>query len=349
MMGQVRSEAAESLKRLAEGRFGVRVTGISPLAGDASDRAYVRIHHPGISPPASVGMILPSGFSDEDLPYLNVQSHFREIGLPVPEVYASDPGAGAVLLEDGGDQSLEDILNFGGWEAARPYYEESIELIVRLQKSAGTSGEPAGRLALSYGFDAALFERELHMTRRCAFGDLLGMPATEADFASPFAALAGELCALPFVLAHRDFHSRNLMAGDTGRLLVLDFQDARLGPLTYDLGSLVFDSYASLPEEGRDVLIGKFWEKSGARDHFSGRTAFDHALALTGLQRNLKAIGTFSYQKTKRGNSRYIRHIPLTAAHVRHHLSRLSGWKDFAARLEPYLCALEDMKMEAGH
>lgn len=337
----------ERLTRLAEEKFGAPVAETSPIAGDASGRAYIRLRHPEGKPPTSVGMILPEPFEEDALPFINVQAHFRAVGLPVPEIHAADPGAGVLLLEDGGEQTLEDIWQTGGWDAARPYYEESINVLINLQNApAGKEG----RLALSYGFDAGLFERELHMTRRCAFEALCGISAPEADFAGPFSALAKTLCDLPYVLTHRDYHSRNLMAGGmaggpekkAGRLTILDFQDARLGPATYDLASLVYDSYVSLPEDGRAALIEKFWEESGARNLFSDRLAFDRALSLTALQRNLKAIGTFAYQKTERAHPRYIRHIPLTAGHTRRHLAALAGLDGFAARLEPYICALEN-------
>lgn len=336
-------KGVERLIKLAEELFGAPVAKTSPIAGDASGRAYIRLQHPKSEPPTSVGMILPAPFEEDTLPFINVQAHFRAVGLPVPEIFAADPRAGVLLLEDGGEQTLEDLWQAGGWDAARPYYEESINVLINLQNAPT---DKKGCMALGYGFDAGLFERELHMTRRCAFETLCGITTPEADFAGPFSALAKALCALPYVLTHRDYHSRNLMTGgsekNAGRLIILDFQDARLGPATYDLASLVYDSYVPLPEAARAALIEKFWEESRARKFFSDRPAFDRALSLTALQRNLKAIGTFAYQKTERGNPRYIRHISLTAEHTRRHLTALSGLDGFAAQLEPYICALEN-------
>ncbi|MEE9241407.1 MAG: phosphotransferase [bacterium] len=346
-----RPDAAASLKRLAESRFGTSVDKISGLAGDASDRKYARLHHPGSTPPTSMGMIHASGFDEDKLPFLNVQAHFRDIGLPVPEIYGADPGAGVLLLEDAGGDSLEDVWETGGREVARPFYHEAIRQLATLREGTKNPGGGSHRLALSYGFDEALFERELHMTRRYAFEELLNTPAPEDEFHEPFAALAGALCRLPFALTHRDFHSRNLMAqGDfsdenPGRLVILDFQDARLGPVTYDLASLVFDSYVTLPEKFRESLITEYWvrlqENLNGGSFFPDRKSFDEALALTALQRNLKAIGTFAFQRVERGNSHYIKHIPSTVAHVRRHLSLLSGWDDLALLLELPLRALE--------
>ncbi len=333
----------ERLIKLAEEVLAAPVVDTSPITGDASGRAYIRLRHPKARPPTSVGMILPEPFEENELPFINVQVHFRSVGLPVPEILGSNPSAGVLLLEDGGEQTLEDVWQVGGWETARPYYEESINLLINLQNSPNDKKDC---VALGYGFDAALFERELHMTRRCALEALCGMNAPEMDFAKPFSALAKALCDLPYVLTHRDYHSRNLMAAspklEAAQLIILDFQDARLGPATYDLASLVYDSYVSLPEAARETLIEKFWKASNARNLFPDRPAFDRALSLTALQRNLKAIGTFAFQKTERGNPRYIRYISLTAEHTRRHLSALAGLDGLAEQLEPYICALEN-------
>ena len=355
----LRTDAVDSLKRLAENRFGVPVSEITSVAGDASDRRYARLHHPGSTPPTSMGMIHASPFDEAELPFLNVRAHFRDIGLPVPEIYGSDPGAGVLLIEDAGGDSLEDVWETGGLEAARPFYQEAIRQLAALRKGTNAPGGGARRLALSYGFDEALFERELHMTRRYAFRELFNTSAPESEFAGPFAALAGALCRLPYVLTHRDYHSRNLMAGgdfseeNPGRLVILDFQDARLGPAPYDLVSLVFDSYVTLPEAFRESLITEFWDQlQEIQDGslFPDRTSFGEALALTGLQRNLKAIGTFAFQRVERGNSRYLKHIPPTVAHVRRHLDVLSGWDSFARLLESHLRALEKIdEKELAH
>lgn len=355
----IRGKAVESLKRLAGSRFGVSVRQIVSVTGDASDRRYVRLHHPEAALPSSVGMIHASGFNESELPFLNVQAHFRDIGLPVPEIYGSDPGTGVLLLEDAGDESLEDVWEKGGVESSRPFYQEAVRYLALLREGTETSGGD-NRLALSYGFDEALFERELHMTRRYAFEALSGAQIPEGEFNEPFASLAGGLCRMPYVLTHRDYHCRNLMAGGVhsknhpGRLVILDFQDARLGPATYDLASLVFDSYISLPDSFREDLISGFWDQLQRTDDgasiFSGRKSLDEALALTALQRNLKAIGTFAFQRIERGTSRYLKHIPPTVAHIRRHMDLLPRWEGFFRLLEPHLRALEKIdEKEMAH
>ncbi len=125
--------------------------------------------------------------------------------------------------------------------------------------------------------------------------------------------LAGELADEPRVLCHRDYHSRNLMVHD-GRLCIIDFQDARMGPDTYDLASLLRDSYVDLPPDAVDDHIEFFLSRQGrARERAEFRRRFD----VMALQRNLKALGTFGYQAAVRHNPVYIQYIPRTLRYAR--------------------------------
>ncbi|MEE9275312.1 MAG: phosphotransferase [bacterium] len=338
------AKPAGALRRLARERFGVAVREEIPLAGDASDRRYLRLRHPEASPPSSVGMILSAPFAEDELPFLNVRAHFEGIGIPVPAVLGMDPAAGALLLEDAGERTLEEVWEAGGWEAASPLYLKAVDLLAVLQRGPEAADPASPHMALRRAFDPGTFARELHHTRRYAFEALLGARAPEAEFTAPFAALAEALCRQPFRLTHRDYHSRNLMAPEGGGISVLDFQDARLGPAVYDLASLVFDSYAALPESGRSLLAERFRQGAGAL--YPDPEVFRADLALAGLQRNLKAIGTFAFQKVERNTSRYLRHIPPTVAHIRRHLALLPDWAELAAGLGPHLDALEAVNEE---
>ena len=120
---------------------------------------------------------------------------------------------------------------------------------------------------------------------------------------------------------HRDYHSRNLMLHD-GRLYVIDFQDARMGPDTYDLASLLRDSYVDLPEPVVDELIGYFLALKGDAAGLEAPREFRRRFDLMALQRNLKALGTFGYQRSTRGNPVYIQYIPRTLASAADNLVR---------------------------
>jgi len=137
--------------------------------------------------------------------------------------------------------------------------------------------------------------------------------------------IAEELAAEPRVFCHRDYHSRNLML-HAGQLYIIDFQDARMGPDTYDLVSLLRDSYMDFSEREVDELIAFFLALRGvgAERGGTGNEAgvFRRRFDLMALQRNLKALGTFGFQAATRGNPVYIQYIPRTIAYVRHNVER---------------------------
>ena len=120
MKANLAEQAHERLKALARAHFGVGVSSLTPLAGDASMRDYVRLTHAVGARPSSVGMIMPEPFTKETLPFIDVQAHLGEIGVRIPEIFAVDEAAGVILLEDCGDESLEDAWRGGGWERAEP-------------------------------------------------------------------------------------------------------------------------------------------------------------------------------------------------------------------------------------
>jgi aminoglycoside/choline kinase family phosphotransferase len=121
-------------------------------------------------------------------------------------------------------------------------------------------------------------------------------------------------------LCHRDYHSRNLMLHQA-TLYMIDFQDARMGPDTYDLASLLRDSYVDLTAAQVDELIAFFLALKGEAGA-EGAAEFRRRFDLMALQRNLKALGTFGYQTSTRGNTVYIQYIPRTIRHVQMNLLR---------------------------
>jgi N-acetylmuramate 1-kinase len=120
------------------------------------------------------------------------------------------------------------------------------------------------------------------------------------------------------VLCHRDYHSRNLMPHD-GRLYWIDFQDARMGPSSYDLASLLRDAYVDVPEALQQDLEERFRQQAAPDEP---REVFRRRYELMCVQRNLKALGTFGFMATVRQNPVYLQYIPRTIDHARHNLSR---------------------------
>jgi N-acetylmuramate 1-kinase len=203
-------------------------------------------------------------------------------------------------------------------------YRQAVALIATLQRRGAELASPE---YLPYGiaFDVEKLMWELdfffkHFVEAYR-GVVIPAPSRDALHAE-FALLIEALASEPRVLCHRDYHSRNLMLHE-GQLYIIDFQDARMGPDTYDLVSLLRDSYVDLPEQTVGELIAYFLALQGQT---ADEPAFRRRFDLMALQRNLKALGTFGYQTTARRNPVYIQYIPRTLRYVRDNLESLEAF-----------------------
>jgi aminoglycoside/choline kinase family phosphotransferase len=297
---------------LAEHGGAARDARIVALTGDASDRKYFRIVPPD-GPPFVIALHAgPIEFAS--LPFANVAELLQQIPLPVPAVRGHSDPLGVVALEDLGDVTLQAHLGAASDTERAALYRQSVQFIEVLQRRGA---ELASDRYLPYGmaFDVAKLTWEMDFFVRHfleAYRGAALTPADKAAFAEEWRLIVEELAAEPRVLCHRDYHSRNLMYHDGG-LWVIDFQDARMGPDTYDLVSLLRDSYVDISDRELDDLIAYFLALKGASDAAGFRRRFD----LMALQRNLKALGTFGYQTTTRRNPVYIQYVPRTLRYAR--------------------------------
>lgn len=319
------------------------------LKGDASNRTYFRIRLPdGHRPPTLILMELaePEAFkrSEEavssadapvtELPFLNIQRYFRARGLGVPEMYYYDREGGRLVLEDLGDCTLWDAVAGAPPERVDALYRQAIDALVALQ-APEPSPDPARCLAFGRRFDRALLLWELdhfleygiEARRNAAVPD----PAREAIRTS-FGRLADELAAADSCLVHRDYHSRNLMLAD-GRLRLIDFQDALVGPRSYDLASLLRDSYVTLGEDLIDRLIAYYL--AGLPSPRPDARAFRRLFDLTSLQRNLKAAGRFVYIEKVKGRPTHLPYVAPTLRAVRRNLGKYPDLAELRDRLAP--------------
>ena len=285
---------------------------LQSLPGDASDRRFIRAQPTDGRSRVLVVHVDP--IDPATLPLVRVAELFTALGVPVPEVLATAADLGIVVLEDLGDTTLEDALASASAAVRAARYEEAVGLIAVIQRGGRrpvSTDYPAFRLA----FDVATLTSELgffveHFLighRGCAIS-----PAVQSVLDAEFLTLAREMTAEPLVLCHRDFHARNLMMHD-GHLHVIDFQDARMGPDTYDLSSLLRDAYVEIDAQLVDHLINHYRRLMDVPDGDEFRHRFDR----TALQRNLKALGTFGYQVSVRGKTRYRDAVPRTLSYVR--------------------------------
>ncbi len=292
---------------------------VVPLTGDASDRRYFRVMLP--DSPSIVLALNATAFDFATLPFVNVARLLSEMPVPIPAVLGHADDLGVLALEDLGDVTLQAHLGAATAAEHAALYRQSVALIATLQRRGAELASPE-YLPYSVAFDVEKLTWEMDFFIKHfleAYRGVLLAPDARNALRAEFASLVEGLAAEPRVLCHRDYHSRNLMLHD-GRLFIIDFQDARMGPDTYDLVSLLRDSYVDLPEQTVDELLAYFLALKGD----SGREEdFRHRFDLMALQRNLKALGTFGYQTTARRNPVYIQYIPRTLHYVRNTLDLL--------------------------
>jgi N-acetylmuramate 1-kinase len=287
----------------------VRRTGGDPrdihaMTPDASTREYFRIPW---RKQTAVASVYPEPFDPELHPFLDVTRLFAEAGLPVPEIYDVDASNGIIVQEDIGDRQLRRVFEAASEEEAEALTEQAISLIADIQAATRLAHE-RDSITCRLAFDEAKLSWELDFFVEHYFGSLRQDELPHAEMAELRAELndvASELAGRPRVLCHRDYHSSNLMVDGRGQLRIIDYQDARMGPASYDLVSLLLDRRTSPPSlsevRGHRLFFLEERPKRGLEQ--LDPDDFAHEFRLMAVQRCLKAVGTFSFQTAvaKRG------------------------------------------------
>lgn len=297
-----------------------------PVSGDASPRRYYRLATPG----ATYILVLAPPETEKNAEFLAVRELLERAGVTVPGLYAADLERGFLLLGDLGDRLLLEELRDDTVDAC---YSAAFELLLSI---AGIDpGDPVFPV-----YDEDLLTEELERFPRWFVQSLLGQAwdaAAQGAWAPLAEALVGNALAQPMVLVHRDFHSRNLMPQSDGTLGVIDFQDAVMGPVTYDLVSLLRDCYIRWPSERvRDwALAYRQRLLAAGRLDAVGEQQFLNWFDLMGLQRHIKVLGTFARLYLRDGKPGYLADLPLVVDYVRetlgHYAGQVEALHDFAA------------------
>ncbi len=297
---------------LSESGLAARKSKVVALTGDASTRRYFRVI-PSDGP--SVVLALHEGPIDVGtLPFVSVAQLLSRMPLPVPDVLGHAEALGILTLEDLGDVTLQSHVGAGTPMSHEALYRQAVAFIGVLQTRGAELLKPSDTPSqLAFDVEKLTWEMDFFVRHFVeGYRGAVLTPAERTALAREWAEIVEELACEPRVLCHRDYHSRNLMVHG-GQLYVIDFQDARMGPDTYDLASLLRDSYVDISDLELDSFIAYFLAVKGITDAVEFRRRFD----LMALQRNLKALGTFGYQAAARGNPIYIQYIPRTLKYVR--------------------------------
>jgi aminoglycoside/choline kinase family phosphotransferase len=311
---------------------------IEKMPGDASTRRYYRVK---TETPAGVQSLVvmamePFLEKGEAIPFLSILKHLKTNGVDTPTVLDFDPANGFIMLEDLGDvtllRSLQDVSS-PAEELA--YFEKAIDALVAMHVNTGPGrGDTAAEKAIDgfkLRFDHEKLMWEVNFTIEHFYQKHLQRKFTEEDYKTiqdGFSKICRELESENTVFTHRDYHSRNLMVTDDNRYVMIDFQDARMGPPQYDLASLLRDSYYQLSEEQIEKLT-KYYRDQMAKfgKPVQDVARFNRLFDLMAIQRNFKAIGSFASFLNRRGNPAYLKFVGNTFENIRRNLSKYPEFK----------------------
>jgi len=301
---------------------------LAPASVDASFRRYFRVtpRAPWRGHPTLIAMDAPPPMED-CRPYVHIARLLAGAGVHAPEVLAADVERGFLLLTDLGARTYLAALDAA---SAPQLYSDAIDALIRWQA--------ATREGTLRAYDEALLMRELALFPdwyvRKHLGRTLTQPQAQA-LDDAFRVIVDRNLAEPRVYVHRDYHSRNLMVSEPNPG-VLDFQDAVVGPVSYDLVSLLRDAYVAWDEKQQLDWAIRYWERARdagipVRGDFA---AFWQDFEWMGVQRQLKVLGIFARLFHRDGKAAYLADMPRVMAYLRSACGRYGALAPLAALID---------------
>lgn len=318
---------------------GIDPSSLRPASSDASFRRYYRVQTA-----SGTAIVMDAPPAQEDCgPFVHVTRLLDEAGLNVPTILAENLQEGFLLLSDLGEQTYYQAIQAGmDDQRLQVLYRQAIHALVKLQ-SASTRQLPvydAQRLAQ----ELAVFP-EWYAQRHCS----ITLSATEQTaLQSIFSALINDNLSQASVLVHRDFHSPNLMVGENDlNPGIIDYQDALLGPISYDIASLVMDARTTWEEAQQLDWAIRYWEaaRAGGLPVPTDFADFHRAYEWMGLQRNLRILGVFARLSHRDGKHHYLDHIPRVNTYVRQVATRYGVFRPLLRILDK----LENRQVTSGY
>ena len=304
--------------------FGSSSTGqvsTTHLSGDGSDRAFYRLTCQGDSMIlADHGISLNAPVS-EAASFEAIGRHLLAKGIPVPRIYWSDRFSGQVYLEDLGDTHLETVVKGQKGPETLALYKDALKNLALM------SVKGAENFNTSWTFQTSRYDRDLIIERECLYfinafvKGYLGLDVDADDLAEDFSCLADLALAHGCDgFMHRDFQSRNIMVREN-RCYFIDFQSGRLGPVQYDLASLLIDPYTGLEPHIQDELLDYFLDSYQALQPVD-RKAFLESYTYLKITRNLQMLGAFGFLSRIKGKTQFESHIPKAVSNLKRHMGQ---------------------------
>jgi len=298
----------EQLKVWVEEVLAIRDADLRPASSDASFRRYFRVRHGQES-----FVIMDAPPDKEDCgPFIKVSTAMASFGLNVPRVLEKDLQQGFLLLSDLGSEQYLQVLDT---DSVDGLYADAVTALVNLQLRSVDSE------VLLPVYDHVLLMTEMNLFKDWLLAQQLKINLNDEQSAAldnTFEWLAQQALAQPQVWVHRDYHCRNLMRTEVDNPGVLDFQDAVLGPLTYDLVSLLKDCYISWPRQRVEAWLADYHRQIQAAGLIANidRGQLLKWFDCMGVQRHLKAAGIFARLNIRDGKPGYLADIPRTLAYI---------------------------------
>ncbi|WP_295883971.1 phosphotransferase [uncultured Thiohalocapsa sp.] len=311
---------------------------LAAASADASFRRYWRLRR---GDETVIAVDAPPA-TEDNAGFVRLARALRAIGLNVPEIFAADLTHGFLLVADLGQRHYLEHLHP---DNADQLYGDAMAALIALQAAPAPAGLPE--------YDEPFLRRELGIFDEWLLDGLLALsPAAQerAMLDITYDLLVESALAQPRVCVHRDFHSRNLMLTETANPGILDFQDAVVGPVTYDLVSLLRDCYIDWPEERVQTWVGAYLDlalQCGLLTQ-AHAAAFTGWLDLMGMQRHLKAAGIFARLALRDGRPEYLQYLPRTLGYVHRIGARYPALVPLAGFVEERLLPRLEARLTTG-
>ena len=308
---------------------------ITRLKGDGSDRIWKRAK---VETRYSIMSTIIAAHGVHSTPmgdvatefdaFVNIGSHLKHKGIPVPEIYFHERFSGLVFLQDLGNTHFQDVAaSVKSAGEMKDLYHQAIDIMIGMSVNAVDGFDPA------WTCQTPTYSRELIMERECRYfwnAFLKGHLSIDLDF-EKYEGEFQDLSAMAVNngingLMHRDFQSRNIMVKN-GRLYLIDFQGARIGPIQYDLASLIIDPYVNLPFDARDNLAIYALEKLKKYKKVD-EGIFFRGLAACRVTRNLQALGAYGFLSGVKGKADFITYIPAAMKSLKHNINTLNAMEN---------------------
>ena len=291
MIPELKKFILSFLKDRSIGPEGVR---LEQLRGDGSKRVFWRITS-SASGACFIAMANPpndDASRHENFAYLMIGKHLHQKGVPVPGIYTHDLKHGWFIMEDMGSASLQDVVSSN--KDPLPIYIKLLKHLFKLQISGAHNFDPAWCNQTGHYDRHVMIKYEANYFRDAFLHLYLGLKNEWPELELPFNHLAETASGADSdFLLHRDFQSRNIMISD-GKIGIIDWQGARLGPLGYDLASLLIDPYIDLPHQDKNAIFEQYLLL--IKEHNSAWIeSFKRYYPYLAIQRNLQILGAFSY------------------------------------------------------